>query len=45
MPVEVERYGIVFRNSTSGDMRFYYYDMAKGIILDKFQGYPWFLQL
>jgi hypothetical protein len=42
MPVEVERYGIVFRNSTSGDMRFYYYDMAKGIILDKFQGYPWF---
>ncbi|MBU4257272.1 hypothetical protein KJ586_00755 [Patescibacteria group bacterium] len=38
----VVRYGIVKTFSTSGDMRFYYYDIEKGIALDNWQGYPWF---
>lgn len=39
---QVERYGVVRQVSTSGDVRFDYYDLEKGIILDSFQQYPWF---
>lgn len=38
----VVRYGTVKTFSTSGDMRFYYYDIEKDIALDNWQGYPWF---
>lgn len=39
---EVERYGVVFRNSTSGNMRFSYYDIQQNKILDSWDSHPWF---
>lgn len=39
---KVERYGVLERFSTSGDMRFKYYDMEKGRILENRKDYPWF---
>lgn len=38
----VERYGVLSRSSTSGDMRFSYYDTEKKKVLDSWHGYPWF---
>lgn len=38
----VERYGVILRSSTSGDMRFNYFDIEKGETVDNYQGYPWF---
>lgn len=41
----VERYGVVFKNSTSGEMRFDYYDMGQKKVLDNWEGHPWFFAL
>ena len=41
----VERYGVVFKNSTSGEMRFNYYDMGQKKVLDNWEGHPWFFAL
>lgn len=42
---EVERYGVLRRSSTSGDMRFDYYDIQQKKVLDNFEGHPWFFAL
>lgn len=38
----VERHGVLRRASTSGDMRFDYYDIEKERVLDGLEGHPWF---
>lgn len=38
----VERHGVVYKTSTSGDMRFNYYDIKENKILDSWNEYPWF---
>jgi len=38
----LERYGVLRRSSTSGDMRFDYYDIQQKKVLDNFEGHPWF---
>ena len=38
----VERYGVVESVSAAGDIRFKYYDMEKGQILENRKDYPWF---
>ncbi len=38
----VERYGVLRKSSTSGDMRFDYYDIQQEKVLDNFEGHPWF---
>ena len=37
-----ERYGVLQRASTSGDMRFDYYDRENGKVLENWNGHPWF---
>lgn len=39
---QVVRYGKVITFSTSGDVRFNYYDIKKSVVLDSWQGYLWF---
>lgn len=41
----VERYGVLLRVSTSGDVRFSYYDIEQGRVLDEFEGHPWFFAM
>lgn len=41
----VERYGVLSRVSTSGDVRFSYYDIEQGRVLDEFEGHPWFFAM
>ena len=39
---EIERYGIIITNSTSGSLRLRYYDQDKKKTLDNFEGHPSF---
>jgi hypothetical protein len=39
---KVERYAVLERFSTAGDMRFKYYDMKNGRVLENRKDYPWF---
>lgn len=42
LSTKVERYGVVERLSTSGDIRFKYYDIKNGRFLEDRKNYPWF---
>mgnify|MGYP001492301885 CR=1 FL=1 len=42
LSTKVERYGVVERFSTYGDMRFKYYDIKTGRVLEDRKNYPWF---
>lgn len=39
---DVIRYGDPFISSSSGDMRFIYFDMENKVLLKEWNGYPWF---
>ncbi len=41
----VERYGTLLRSSTSGDVRFSYYDIDQKKSLESWDGKPWFFAL
>ena len=41
----VERYGTLLRSSTSGDVRFNYYDIEQQKSLENLDGRPWFFAL
>lgn len=41
----VERYGMLLRSSTSGDVRFSYYDIGQKKSLESWEGRPWFFAL